>query len=153
VPRLSQGSRSLPANKASNSHARDAARWLKQAEHDLQDANLTAEAGRHALSCFLCHQCAEKAATAFLLARGAERVWGHALADLCEDAMNFDPSFDLIKTVAVLLDKFYLDTRYPSGLPGGVPAEAYDAHDSSRALEVARDVYNFVSNRLAGLAP
>jgi HEPN domain-containing protein len=140
----------LPAKQTHEGHARDAARWLKQAEHDLQDAGFTSESGRHALSCFLCHQSAEKAVTAFLVARGAERVWGHALADLCEDAMNFDPSFDLIKTVAVLLDKFYLDTRYPSGLPGGVPAEAYDAYDSSRALEVAKDVYDFVSNRING---
>ena len=102
------------------------ARWLKQADYDLADAALVAGAGRHALACFLCHQAAEKAVTAYLLARGAERVWGHALADLCEDAMALDPSFDFIKSVAGLLDKHYLGARYPSALPGGVPAEAYD---------------------------
>jgi HEPN domain-containing protein len=124
-------------------------RWLKQADYDLADAAMLADAGRHALACFLCHQGAEKAVTAYLLARGADQVWGHALADLCEDAMALDPSFDFIKSVAGLLDKFYLSTRYPSGLPGGVPAEAYDAHDSERALEIARDVRAFVTRRLA----
>ena len=39
--------------------------------------------------------------------------------------------------------------RYRSALPGGVPAEAYDGHDSSRALEIARDVRDFVGARLA----
>jgi HEPN domain-containing protein len=132
---------------------REAARWLAQAGHDLADAELTAANGRHALSCFLCHQAAEKAVTGLLISRGAERVWGHSLADLCEDAMALDTSFDLIKTVAVLLDKFHLDTRYPSGLPGGVPAEAYDAHDSARAIQVARDVLEFVYQRTGGRRP
>jgi HEPN domain-containing protein len=123
-------------------------RWLKQATVDLADAEFVAGTGRHALACFLCHQAAEKAVTAFLLARGAEQVWGHALADLCEDAMALDPSFDFIKSVAGLLDKHYLGARYPSALPGGVPAAAYERHDSDRALEIARDVLRFVQEKL-----
>ena len=130
---------------------RDAARWLRQAVRDLADAEFVAAAGRHALACFLCHQAAEKAVTAYLLARGAEQVWGHALADLCEDAMAFDPSFDFIKSLAGLLDKHELGARYPSALPGGVPAEAYDSHDSERALEIAREVQEFVRGRLENL--
>ena len=125
--------------------------WLRQSEHDLRDARLVHDAGRHALACFLCHQAAEKAVTAYLLARGAERVWGHALADLCEDALALDPSFDLIKTVAVLLDKHFLGARYPTALPGGVPSEVYEAADSERALEVAGDVRRFVDERLTAL--
>lgn len=123
--------------------------WLRQADHDLADAEFVAAAGRHALACFLCHQAAEKAVTAYLLARGAERVWGHALADLCEDAMALDPSFDLVKSVAILLDKYHLGARYPSALPGGVPAEAYDSHDAAHALELARHVREFVRARLS----
>jgi HEPN domain-containing protein len=123
--------------------------WLRQAEHDLADAEFVAGAGRHALACFLCQQSAEKLVAAYLLARGAERVWGHALADLCEDAMALDPSFDLVKSLAGLLDKHYLGARYPSALPGGVPAEAFDDHDSARALEIAREVRAFVRARLA----
>ena len=127
---------------------RDAARWLRQATVDLADAGFVAGTGRHALACFLCHQAAEKAVTAYLLVRGAEQVWGHALADLCEDAMALDPSFDFIKSVAGLLDKHYLGARYPSTLPGGVPAEAYERHDSDRALEIAQDVLRFVEEKL-----
>jgi HEPN domain-containing protein len=127
---------------------RAAALWLEQAEHDLADAEFVAAAGRHALACFLSHQAAEKVVTAYLLSRGAEQVWGHALADLCEDAMQLDASFDLVKSLAGLLDKHYLGARYPSALPGGVPAEAYDEQDSGRALEIARGVHQFVSSRL-----
>jgi len=128
---------------------RDADRWLRQAAADLSDAEFAASGGRHALACFLSHQTAEKVVTGYLLARGAERVWGHALADLCEDAMALDPSFDLVKSLAGLLDKHYLGARYPSTLPGGVPAEAYDGQDSQRALEIAREVLRFIGDRLA----
>ena len=131
---------------------RESERWVAQAAADLADARRLAEAGRHALACFLCQQSAEKMVSAYLFARGAEHIWGHALADLCEDAKAIDPSFDVIKTVAMLLDKHYLATRYPSALPGGVPAEAYDADDSARALEIAADVDRFVRERLASLA-
>jgi HEPN domain-containing protein len=134
-----------------SSNTRVAGAWLAQSAHDLDDARFVSGSGRHALACFLSHQAAEKAVTAYLLARGAERVWGHALADLCEDALALDPSFDLIKTVAILLDKHFLGARYPSALPGGVPAEAYEAADSERAVEIAADVRHFVDERLAAL--
>lgn len=122
--------------------------WLAQAEHDLESAKNNAKSGRHALACFLCHQTAEKAVTGFLYSKGAEQVWGHALADLCEDALAFDQSFDLVKSIAVLLDKHYLGARYPESLAGGVPAEAYESADSERALEVAGDVLEAVKQRM-----
>lgn len=125
----------------------EAARWLAQARHDLADGRLVAEAGRHALACFLAQQCAEKAVTALLLGQGAEAVWGGALADLCEDAVAFDPTFEAVRPMAILLDKHALGARYPTALPGGVPAEAHDATDSSRALEIAAEVFGFVEGR------
>ncbi len=128
---------------------READRWLRQARHDLGDGEYAAAGGRHALACFLAHQAAEKAVAAFLFGVGAERVWGHALADLCEDAMAFDATFDVLKSEAMLLDKHYLGARYPSGLPGGIPAEAYDARDSEVALHIARETLVFVAARLA----
>lgn len=125
----------------------EARRWRAQSAHDLDDAAFAAEGGRHALACFLAQQAAEKAMVAYLYARGADAVWGHALADLCEDAMAFDASFDLIKSVAVLLDKYHTVTRYPSALPGGVPWEAFDGEDAARALAIARDVAGFANAR------
>lgn len=138
----------MTAEGSSERVRREAARWRRQAEHDVEDGRFAAEGARHALACFLAHQAAEKAVTGYLRARGAEQVWGHALADLCEDAMALDPSFDLVKSNAALLDKHYLGARYPSGLPGGVPAEAYDEVDSARALAIAEEVLKFVDARL-----
>ncbi|MDE2967913.1 MAG: HEPN domain-containing protein [Chloroflexota bacterium] len=127
------------------------ARWLAQARHDLEAAGHAAGGEFHALACFLSQQAGEKAVAGYLFARGADHVWGHALADLCEDAMQLDKSFDVIKSVAMLLDKYHHPTRYPTGLPGGVPHDAYDQADSARAIEIARDVLQFVDTRLSSL--
>ena len=123
-------------------------RWMNQAEYDLVAAQANADEGRHALACFLCHQAAEKSVVAYLYEHGVEQVWGHALADLCEDACAFDQSFDLIKSVAMLLDRHFLGARYPSSIPGGVPADSYDKLDSERALEIAGDVVRSVREKL-----
>jgi HEPN domain-containing protein len=128
--------------------AREGRRWLRQAKQDLAAGRVLEAAGHHAHACFLAQQSGEKAVAAFLFARGAERVWGNSLADLCEDAITFDPSFELLKSVAVLLDKHYFGARYPSALPGGVPAEAYDAVDSARALAIAVQTMAFVLERM-----
>lgn len=129
----------------------EAARWRRQARHDLDDARFARGGGRQALACFLSQQAAEKSLTAYLYARGADAVWGHALADLCEDAMTFDQSFDLIKSVAILLDKYYVMTRYPTALPGGIPWDVFEAQESARAIEIAEDVDKFVDDRLKEL--
>lgn len=130
----------------------ETARWRKQAAFDLEDARHCAQAGRYAPACFFSHQAAEKTVVAYLYTRGAELVWGHGLADLCEDAMAFDPSFDLVKSSAVHLDKHYLGARYPSSIPAGVPAEVYDEVDSDRAIAIAEEVLNFVDARLESFA-
>ena len=122
--------------------------WLIQSRHDLNAAEANAEAGRHALACFLCHQASEKAVVAFIYNHGAEHVWGHSLADLCEDAKAFDQSFEFVKSVAGLLDQHYVGARYPQSLPGGAPCEAYEAIDAERALEIARDILRGIEERM-----
>ena len=118
----------------------EGARWLRQAAEDLKSAEVASDVGLYNWSCFMCQQSGEKALTAFLYAKGAEDVWGHALADLCEDTINFDPTFTMLKSVAVLLDKYYYVTRYPSQLPGGISSDVFDRIEADRAIEIATEV-------------
>ncbi len=122
--------------------------WIVQAQSDLEAATANSEAGRHALACFLAHQAAEKAVVAFIYNHGAEHVWGHALADLCEDAKAFDPSFEFVKSVAGLLDRHDIGARYPQTLTGGAPCEAYEALDADRALEIASEILRGIDEML-----
>ena len=57
----------------------EGARWLAQAERDLDDARLAQEHERFNLACFMAQQCGEKSMKGFLYSRGAEDVWGHSL--------------------------------------------------------------------------
>ena len=93
-------------------------------------------------------QAAEKAVKGYLYGKGAEEVWSHSLADLCEDAKLFDMMFDVLKSHAVLLDKYYSLTRYPNYLPGGIPADIFDEPEASRAIELAQETLDFVKERV-----
>jgi HEPN domain-containing protein len=129
-------------------NAAEGARWLRQAQQDLEDAAFTREGARFNLACFLGQQAAEKAIKAYLYFRGAEDVWGHSLIDLCEDAKIFEMFFDTIKSEARQLDKYYYITRYPEFLPGGIPSEAFDRVDADRAIELSTIVVDFVRERV-----
>ena len=129
--------------------AAEGARWFRQAERDLEDAVFNRQGERYNVACFLSQQAAEKAVKAYLYRRGAEDVWGNSLIDLCEDAKLFEMFFDTIKAEARQLDKYYDITRYPTYLPSGIPAEAFDDIDAERALELAEIVVRFVEPRVS----
>jgi HEPN domain-containing protein len=115
---------------------------------DLDDATYARDGKRFNLSCFLAQQAAEKAIKAFLYSNGAESVWGHSVAELCEDSAALDASFKDLKKEVAPLDRFYIPTRYPNGLPGGIPADAYTVEDADRALSMAEQVISFIRKRL-----
>jgi HEPN domain-containing protein len=127
----------------------EAKRWLEQARRDLDDARYAAQGARWNLACFLSQQVAEKALKAYLYARGAETVWGHSVAELCTEAASHDPAFAAIHAEAAALDQYYVPTRYPNGLPGGIPADAYTKADGDRALCRAGDVVELVASKIA----
>lgn len=127
---------------------KEGGRWLDQALRDLDDARYAGDGKRYNLCCFLSQQAAEKALKAYLYARGAESVWGHSVAELCDDSGKLDPGFRKLKKECAPLDRFYIPTRYPNGLPGGIPADAYTNHDSDRALSMAEQVISFVKKRM-----
>ncbi len=126
----------------------EATRWMRQALQDLDDADFAREGARFNLACFLGQQAAEKSVKAFLYHRRVEDIWSHSLVDLCEDAKLFDMMFDIIKSDARQLDKYYEITRYPGFLPGGIPSEAFDRVDADRSIGLSTMVVDFVKERI-----
>ena len=126
----------------------ESARWMRQALQDLDDADFSREGSRFNLACFLGQQAAEKSVKAYLYHRRVEDIWSHSLVDLCEDAKLFDMMFDIIKSEARQLDKYYEITRYPGFLPGGIPSEAFDRVDADRAIQLSKMVVDFVKERI-----
>ncbi|MEW6744710.1 MAG: HEPN domain-containing protein [Planctomycetota bacterium] len=116
---------------------REAERWFRQAAQDLDDARYALAGARFHLTCFLAQQGAEKALKAAMYARGAEEVRGHSVARLCEELTSLEPRFSHLKQKVAFLDRYYIPTRYPNGLPDGIPAEAFRRQDAEDAMTTA----------------
>ncbi len=127
---------------------RESERWLLQAERDFDDARFSSQGKRYNLACFLAQQSAEKAIKAFLYSQGIEEVWGHSVAELCADAQKLDADFKELMKNAASLDKYYIPTRYPNGLPGGIPSDVYQKEDASQALFLASKIIEFVKGKI-----
>lgn len=119
-------------------------RWVDQALRDLDDACFARDGGRYNLACFLSQQAAEKALKGLLYLREEELARGDSVADLCDRAAKHDPAFADIRPRAAGLDLFYIPTRYPNGLPGGLPGDAFDREQADRAIDRAGEVVRAV---------
>ena len=124
--------------------ARDEAeRWLRQAESDLAFAALGAREGFPAQACFTSQQAAEKAVKAVLYLSGARFVPGHSVVELLDRAAAAVADTDAaplrrLQDSARQLDQYYIPTRYPNGLPGGIPAEVFTDPQAEDAVGRAR---------------
>ena len=127
---------------------REAARWLEEARADQDTARYLADGRRFNTACFMAQQAAEKAMNAFLYGQGVEDPWGHSVATLVEDAISYDASLVPLRDVGPVLDKYYIPTRYPNGLPGGLPSRAYTREDAAQAISAAEGVIAQVAARV-----
>lgn len=132
--------------------AAEGLRWFRQAEEDLDTARALTAIGKHYAACFFAQQAGEKALKALLYHRGAEIVRGHSVAELCAAAAAGDAALVALRARAAALDTFYIPTRYPNGLAGGVPFEAYGPDQSRDAVAMGEDVLGAVRQRLSGQA-
>ncbi len=131
-------------------YTEEADRWLTQARDEFQDADDLRLRGRFYLALFHFQQAAEKGLKAYLLARAksVELLHTHAIADLVGTAVSLDPEFGSV-AAAKRLDQYYIPTRYPNGLPGGVPSRFYDdPEEAAQAMKMASGVLELVGRKL-----
>ena len=124
-------------------------RWLAQARYDLQAAALNGQAGFGEIACFLAQQSAEKALKAFLYTQGERPVLGHATHRLVQRCGEYDPAFGALLEGCQRLDQYYIATRYPNGLPDGIPHDGYTAAQAAEAIDLATNVLNRVDEYLS----
>jgi len=120
--------------------------WLAQAERDIGQAKSSQAEDRHEWACFAAQQCAEKAVKALHLFMGQE-AWGHVVAKLLRE-LPIDVPEDVIDKAKVL-DNFYVPTRYANGHPEGPPFIHYGKLQSEDAIHYAREILEFVRNKMA----
>ncbi len=136
-------------------HKEESHRWLMQAKDEFQDADDLRERGRFYLALFHFQQAAEKALKAYLYlkVKSIEVFYTHSIDDLLE--MAFDISSDFKKVAqAKKLDKYYIPTRYPNGLPGGVPSRYFDdPKEAEEAMELAKSVIELAEIKVMETEP
>jgi len=125
----------------------DALRWVIQSEKDLEAARYNFSGGLYNVACFLAQQSAEKILKAFLIKNGDNTIWGHSVADLVDDCSHIDESFEELFRIAGPLDKYYIPTRDPDGLPGCIPSNAYIEDDAKMAIKMAEEIISFVKSK------
>jgi len=136
-------------------HKEESLRWLTQAKDEFQDADDLRKRNRFYLALFHFQQAAEKALKAYLYlkVKSIEVFYTHSVDDLLEMTMDIDPDFKEVAQ-AKKLDKYYVPTRYPNGLPGGVPSRYFDdPKEAEEAMELAKRVNELVEKKVMETEP
>ena len=117
--------------------------WLRQAEADLEHARLASRGGHFDWACFAAQQAGEKAAKAVHLGLGQE-AWGHSVTELLEALRGQLSTLEgALLDRARALDKLYVPTRYPNGLPAGAPADYFTSDEAEKAIGDAEEILAF----------
>jgi len=114
---------------------------LRTADGDLDSSRILINGGRHAHACFHAHQAAEKALKAVWYFSDLD-PWGHSIRKMIQDLERVDEarygSVASLLEKGTFLDRFYIPTRYPNGLPDITPDEAFSLEDANGCLAFAR---------------
>lgn len=130
----------------------EARRWFTQAKDEFNDANDLRIRKRFYLALFHFQQATEKALKAYLysIVPSEEVFFTHSIYELIHLAQEEDKDFARVKD-AVKLDEYYIPTRYPNGLPGGVPSQFYtDPKEAEEAMSLAKKVIEMIERKLRG---
>jgi HEPN domain-containing protein len=89
-----------------------------------------------------------EALKAFPYAQDEEIVLGHSVERLCAAAARHRPEFADKARSWSLLDGYYIPTRYPNGLLGGIPADVYTQDAAIDAVALAEETVAWVKQLL-----
>lgn len=118
-----------------------ARRWLAQARADLKAARGSMQNESFEWACFQAQQAGEKALKSSWYFCAGE-PWGHSLVRLLQELPDPSMRQNLLNLFphAKKLDKLYIPTRYPNGLPDLTPAEVFTEEEAHQAIDTAREV-------------
>lgn len=124
----------------------EAKRWIEFAGEDLKIAELALKEKLYNQACFHSQQCVEKILKGFIIFKGKIYPKTHKLVDIISK-IGKSP-FDNLKDEIVLLDCFYILTRYPNALPGTLPEVLPSEKDAIESLEIAKRVFEIAKKEM-----
>lgn len=119
--------------------------WLRQAQRDLEKAKLDIDHAYYEWACFTAQQASEKAVKA-LYQSFNRYVRGHSVLKMIEGLADLTGISEEIYQAARLLDRYYIESRYPNGFPEGSPADYFDEKIAGEACRAAGAILGFCEN-------
>ncbi|MEG0570986.1 MAG: HEPN domain-containing protein [Oscillospiraceae bacterium] len=120
--------------------------WIVRAEVDLLSAKaLMNDKQLYISSAFHCQQCVEKILKGYLLFNTNKLVDGHNLTWLCRQAMKFDEKFSDWLDESIALNKYYIETRYPTDFPFEISDDVIN-----KVYKMTNDMYTFIFSEIIG---
>lgn len=124
--------------------------WLRQAKRDLEKAGLDLKYEFYEWACFTSQQAAEKALKA-VYQKAHSSVRGHSVSRMLEGLKeNFAVPDELVHFGKVL-DRYYIEGRYPNGFPEGSPADYLDEIMAREAVDASGKIIGFCEDTLGRL--
>ena len=121
--------------------------WINQAIRDLEKAGMDLKWEYYEWSCFTAQQAAEKAIKALFQNIHAD-AWGHSLSKLLKELPEDIRPENILIEKAILLDRFYIPTRYPNGFDSGSPKDYFTKRDAEDACKAAKEIIEFCKNKI-----
>jgi HEPN domain-containing protein len=119
----------------------EAMRWLGTAKEDLEASRALLEKEKFSHACFFAQQCGEKAVKAIWIGM-AEDPWGHSTQKLIHEIPDKRVRHRMEKLLeeGATLDRYYIPTRYPNGLPDLTPGKVYFRKDAELCIHTAQRI-------------
>ena len=129
----------------------EAERWLTTAEEDLDAAHALMREQKFSHACFFAQQCGEKALKALWYSLG-EDPWGHSIQKLIAElpAEKARSAMQGLLEEGAVLDRYYIPTRYPNGLPDLTPGKCYFERDAELCIQAAGNLLARVVKLMKG---
>lgn len=123
-------------------------KWFEFAREDLAMARIALKQGISNQACFHAQQGVEKALKGFLRSRQRSVPKTHALEELLKFCKELDHGFTKLNECCVILDRYYIPTRYPDALPGsssqGLPTE----RDAEKAVKLLQQTLSWIQEKM-----
>ncbi len=114
--------------------------WIYHACLDRMSAErLCGEPKLYYPAAFHCQQCIEKALKGYLLYKSRKLMDGHNLTWLCKQAAMMDGSFTQWIDESAVLNRYYIETRYPADIPLEIDKSAMDS-----LIKMSGDMMDFI---------
>ena len=124
--------------------------WIKFGKSDLTGARVLEERKIYHLACFHEQQAVEKLLKAYLIYLGQTPPKTHTLAELVERIAAMDPAIEELRAGTIMLDAFYIPTRYPDALPGSLPEGLPTKEHAEEAIRTAQEIVTRIEAQISG---